>query len=135
MQGLKDLYDKVIDELCEFGKEDLTMDNLPVIDTLAHAGKNLRKILEMEEGGGTYSYEYFDKNPHTSVMGTMRGTYHGGTLHNKKEEAPQEETTGTALKNVGKGNNVTDGLRQLMNAAPPEMQGDINRLIKKLEHM
>ena len=47
MQGLKDLYDKVIDELCEFGKEDLTMDNLPVIDTLAHAGKNLRKILEM----------------------------------------------------------------------------------------
>lgn len=34
-----------------------------------------------------------------------------------------------------RGNNVTDGLRELMYAAPPEMQGEINRLIKKLDNM
>lgn len=33
------------------------------------------------------------------------------------------------------GNNVTDGLRELMYASPREMQGEIQRLIKKLENM
>jgi len=34
-----------------------------------------------------------------------------------------------------RGNNVTDGLRELMYAAPQEMQGEIQRLIKKLDNM
>ena len=33
------------------------------------------------------------------------------------------------------GNNVVDGLKELMYAAPQEMQGEIQRLIKKLDNM
>ena len=42
---------------------------------------------------------------------------------------------GMSNRGYSRGNNVTDGLRELMYAAPPEMQGEINRLIKKLDNM
>lgn len=46
-----------------------------------------------------------------------------------------EGNGGMSNRGYSRGNNVTDGLRELMYAAPPEMQGEINRLIKKLDNM
>lgn len=76
-EELNMLFEKLCEELCEYGQKDLTQDSLKTIDTLAHAGKNVLKVMEGCEGGG--SYAYYDEDPRTTAMGgSMRGSYNGG---------------------------------------------------------
>lgn len=149
MQELNNLFDKLCDELCEYGQKDLTQDSLKTIDTLAHAAKNVLKVMEGCEGGG--SYAYYDEDPRTTAMGgSMRGSYDNGSYRGSYRMSGKRDSMGrysregmgggnsNGMSNRGYsrgGNNVVDGLKELMYAAPAEMQGEINRLIKKLDNM
>lgn len=75
-------------------------------------------------GGGSYGGSYRmsgrrDSRGRYSREGGNGGSYEGGMSN----------------RGYSRGNNVTDGLRELMYAAPAEMQGEIQRLIKKLDNM
>ena len=142
-EEIKEIFEKLCDELCEYGQKDLTQDTLKTIDTLAHAGKNVLKIMEgceKMEGG---SYAYYDEDPRTAAMGgSMRGSYRMsgkrdsmGRYSRAGGDGSYDGNGGMSNRGYSRGNNVTDGLRELMYAAPPEMQGEINRLIKKLDNM
>ena len=140
-EELYDVYEKLCDELCEYGKQDLNMENLKTIDTLAHAGKNVKKLMECEEGG---SYAYYDEDPRNTALGSMRGSYRGSYRMSGKRDSMGRYSRENNSNNrsyegmsnrMSRSNNVTDGLRELMYAAPQEMQGEINRLIKKLDNM
>ena len=135
-EELYDLYEKICDELCDYGKQELSMENLKTIDTLAHAGKNVKKIMECEEGG---SYSYYDEDPRNTAMGSMRSNRGSYRMSGKRDSMGRysRENNGSygMSERMSRSNNVTDGLRELMYAAPPEMQGEINRLIKKLDNM
>lgn len=145
MQELNNLFDKLCDELCEYGQKDLTQDSLKTIDTLAHAAKNVLTVMEGCEGGG--SYAYYDEDPRTTAMGgSMRGSYDNGSyrgsyrMSGKRDSMGRYSREGMSREGMShggysRGNNVTDGLRELMYAAPQEMQGEIQRLIKKLDNM
>lgn len=147
MQELNNLFDKLCDELCEYGQKDLTQDSLKTIDTLAHAAKNVLKVMEGCEGGG--SYAYYDEDPRNTAMGGMRGSYDNGSYRGSYRMSGRRDSMGrysregmggnsNGMSNRGYsrgGNNVVDGLKELMYAAPAEMQGEINRLIKKLDNM
>lgn len=145
MQELNNLFEKLRDELCEYGQKDLTQDSLKTIDTLAHAAKNVLKVMEGCEGGG--SYAYYDEDPRNTAMGGMRGSYgmHGGSyrmsgrrdsMRRYSREGMGGNSNGMSNRGYSRGgNNVVDGLKELMYAAPAEMQGEINRLIKKLDNM
>ena len=66
MHNLYALKKRLIDELAEHGeKNDLNSSTLPEIDTLAHAAKNLCKIIECceedEMSGRSYGYEPMDR--------------------------------------------------------------------------
>lgn len=142
MQELNNLFDKLCDELCEYGQKDLTQDSLKTIDTLAHAAKNILKVMEGCEGGSG-SYAYYDEDPRTAAMGgSMRGSYGRGSyrMSGKRDSMGRYSREGMSREGMShggysRGNNVTDGLRELMYAAPQEMQGEIQRLIKKLDNM
>lgn len=150
------LFEKICDELCEYGQKELNMESLKVIDTLAHAGKNILKVMEgMEEGSSSAggSYGYYDEDPENTAMGSMRGSSRRGGSSRMSQrrdsmgrfsrgggggsyEGGGSNRGGSSRGGMSRGgNNVTDGLRELMYAAPPEMQGEINRLIKKLDNM
>lgn len=139
-EEMKMLFDKLCDELCEAGNKDLTQDSLKTIDTLAHAAKNVLKVMEGCDGG---SYAYYDEDPRTAAMGgSMRGSYNGGgsyggsyRMSGKRDSMGRYSREGMSRNGYSRGNNVTDGLRELMYAAPAEMQGEIQRLIKKLDNM
>ena len=50
MHRIKNLRDMLCDELCEYGeKESLTAQDLEIVDKLAHAAKNLDKIISGPE--------------------------------------------------------------------------------------
>lgn len=149
-EEMNTLFDKLCDELCECGQKELTQDSLKTIDTLAHAAKNILKVMEGCEGGG--SYMYYDEDPRTTAMGgSMRGSYGDGSyrgsyrMSGKRDSMGRYSREGMSREGMSRegmsrggysrGNNVTDGLRELMYAAPAEMQGEIQRLIKKLDNM
>ena len=141
-EELNMLFEKLCDELCEYGQKDLTQDSLKTIDTLAHAAKNVLKVMEGCEGGG--SYAYYDEDPRTTAMGgsmrgnSMRGSYRMSGKRDSRGRYSRDGSYDDGMSNRGYsrgGNNVVDGLKELMYAAPQEMQGEIQRLIKKLDNM
>ena len=104
MKELYDLKERLVDELKDYGKTELTSANLEKIDKLAHAAKNVCKIIEDSEG---YSGRYDDG---------MRGRSY------KRDEMGRYSR-----------NSLSDKLRELMDDAPDEhTRMEIKRLIDKM---
>ena len=60
MHGIYQLQDKLCEQLEEYGQGELTTATLEVIDKLAHATKNVDKIIEnYEEEQEEYSGDYY----------------------------------------------------------------------------
>ena len=58
MHRLYELKEQLIDELCEHGEKGLTKESLHEVDTLAHAAKNLCKVIASCEDD-KYSGRYY----------------------------------------------------------------------------
>ena len=56
MNELYELKDKLVEELENLNRKELTNSNLDMIDKLAHAAKNICKIIESDDG--EYSQRY-----------------------------------------------------------------------------
>ena len=69
MRELYDIKENLLKEMKAYAKKDVTASSLTMIDTLAHALKNIDKVIEKceEEEGGEYSNG-----------GSMRGSYDDG---------------------------------------------------------
>ena len=69
MRELYDIKENLLKEMKAYAKKDVTASSLTMIDTLAHALKNIDKVIEKceEEEGGEYSNG-----------GSMRGSYGDG---------------------------------------------------------
>ena len=76
MRELYELKEKLCKELKSYGdKRELTASSLAMIDTLAHALKNVNKVIENhEEEEGMYSSEGYPIRP-AHEGGYMRGSY------------------------------------------------------------
>lgn len=71
MHELYELKEKLCDELKDYGAKEVTASNLEVIDKLAHATKNIDKIIEGYEGDG-YSGRMYPDGMGGSYMGYAR---------------------------------------------------------------
>jgi len=76
MNKLYDLRDKLCDELTSFSDKGVSSGNLSTIDTLAHAIKNVDKIIEVEEDGGYSNRAYPD-----GMGGSYRHSYARGRMN------------------------------------------------------
>ena len=89
MKELYELRDKLCDELKSYGKKDMSTGSLDVVDKLAHAVKNIDKIIDAGEG---YSGRSRDSRGRYSRGGY---SYHSdmlGELRHLMNEAPNDET-------------------------------------------
>ena len=112
MNELHDLRKMLCDELKEYGKKELSAGSLATIDTLAHALKNLDKVIE-EDGYSGHYYPYED--------GVSRGY--------DRSYARGRDGMGRYSRS-----NLTDKLRELMAEAPDDRsRTEIKRLIDKME--
>ena len=86
MNELHELKDRLVDELKNYGRQELTASNLEKIDMLAHAAKNLCKIIESDDGySGRYSYR-------RDSMGRYSRDGLADKLHDLMKDAPDERT-------------------------------------------
>jgi len=76
MHKLYDLRDKLCDELSTFADKGVSSGNLATVDTLAHAIKNVDKIIEVDEMDGGYSNTYPD-----GMGGSYRRSYARGRMN------------------------------------------------------
>ena len=110
MHELTKLKEMLCDELKEYGdKGELTAGSLDVVDKLAHAVKNLDKIIEEDGYSGRYMPYYYDS----------------GRSYARRDSMGRYSRAGMA-----------DRLRDLMNDAPDERaREEIRKLADKMSAM
>lgn len=145
MHELYELKEKLLQELEEYGRKELSTGTLDVVDKLSHAIKNICKIIEMKEDeeysgtmmggmGGSYARG-------GNRGGSYRGSYEGrgGSYARGRGSNARRDSMGRYSSERGysrDGEDLADQLRDLMEDAPDEtIRKDIERLLRKVEQM
>ena len=92
MKELHDLKERLLDELKDYGKRDMTASNLGVIDTITHTIKNLCKIIEDEGYSGYYPHVYDGSYRNRDSMGRYSRTGLADKLKDLMADAPDDRT-------------------------------------------
>ena len=115
MHELNQLRDKLIDELKKYSSKDMNAAALEMVDKLAHAAKNVCKIVDdmgdYSEYGGAYGHMGYSNARYGRVKRDAMGRY---------------STTG----------DLANELRTIMSEVhEPSIRSDFERLIDKVERM
>lgn len=113
------------DELKEYGKKgELTAGSLSTVDTLAHALKNLDKVIEDEDGYSNH-YPYYGGSYDMGGRGSYRGSY-----------VRRRDSMGRYSGERGYSrSDLSDKLRDLIDEAPDDRtRQEIHRMVEKLEN-
>lgn len=146
MDRLYDLREMLCDELKEYGAHDsLDMEALEMVDKLAHALKNIDRVIEDSEGG--YS-EYSGYNSYNGREGRAgNGTYRGGSYargrgrNARRDSMGRYASSGRYYRNEGYSraeedmDSMVSELREMMQDLPPEKQTEVQKFIGKMESM
>jgi len=137
MHELYELKEKLMKELEEYGKQELTAGSLEVVDKLSHAVKNICKIIEayeMEEEGNSmrgnrYSYERMGGRYSYTDDGRIRGegSYARGRTGNVRRDSMGRYSRADGVEVL------VESVRDMMQELPQNLQMDAQRFIQKLE--
>lgn len=112
MKELYELKDRLVDELKDYSRKDLTGGSLDMIDKLAHATKNICKIIEDSDEGNS---GYYPRVGHVYDGRSFRNSYRRDSMGRYSREG------------------LADKLRDLMEDAPDDhTRMEIKRLIDKM---
>ena len=131
MHELYELKGMLCKELKEYGeKGELTAGSLETIDKLAHAMKNLDRVIEAYEDDGEYSGRSYPDGMGGSYA---RGRYsREGRSYARGRMNARRDSMGRYSRDDG----MVEELRDLMKDAPNEaIKRDIQRLVDKMEQM
>jgi len=140
MNELYELKEKLCRELKKYNNEEVTTNSLEVTDKLAHAIKNIDKIIEKyeEEEGGSYGYNSYEPmyrgNSNRGNRGnSYNNSYARGRGRNAKRDAMGRYSSDSGYSRHG---DVTEQLREMMMDAPnDEIRREYERVISRIESM
>lgn len=124
MDELYKLKDMLCEELEEIGgKGELTAGSLDTVDKLAHALKNIDKVIETKEDEG-YSGRYYD--------GSYRGSYARGRTNARRDSMGRYSRDGYSRA----AGDMADRMRSLAAEAPDDTtRREMERMASKMEQM
>lgn len=122
MKQLHDLKDRLCEELAAFSERDLNASNLEKIDTLAHATKNLGKIIEMKEE--EYSGEM-------SSRGSYDGSY-GDSSYRGRGRNAKRDSMGRYARD-GYSRDTAAELREMAMFLPANKREEMERIIMQMD--
>lgn len=125
MHELYELKEMLCKELEEMGgKGELTGGSLSTIDTLAHALKNVNKIIEAKEDEDGYSGRYYD--------GSYNRSYARGRTNARRDSMGRYSRDGYSRA----AGDMADRMRSLAAEAPDETtRREMERMASKMEQM
>ena len=131
MHEIYELKDMLCKELEKYGSKELTAGSLEVIDKLAHAVKNLGKIIEMDEEEYSGYYPYmggsYEDDSH------MGGSYARGRRSRTSMRDSRGRYSSRGYSRASE--DAVEQLRSIMEEVPEHMKSDVKRLITKMESM
>lgn len=148
MHELYELKEKLMKELEEYGKQELTAGSLEVVDKLSHSIKNICKIIEsyeMEEGqsmrggGNRYAYEGGQGGGNRYSREGNRYAYEGGGSYargrgrNAKRDSMGRYSAEGGYSRTDGVEELVENVREMMQELPQNLQMDAQKFIKKLE--
>lgn len=151
MHKLYELKDMLCEELEEYGSKDkLDVGGLDIVDKLAHAIKNIDKVIEAykEEMGG-YSEEdgYSGRYPYYYSMNDSydgNGSMNGNMSNRGGSYARGGRRGGRSYARNGRGgysraesdmNSMISELKGMMGDLPEDKQTEVRKFIEKIERM
>lgn len=141
MQALYDLKEMLCKELEEYGKKgELSAGTLEIVDKLAHATKNLDKIIEAYEEeeysnyGGSYNY---GGNMGGGMSGRGGSYRNGGSYARGRGRNARRDSMGRySSEGYSRTGELADQLRSLMDEAPDDRtRQEIQRIVTRMEQM
>lgn len=129
MHELYELKEMLCKKLEEYGRKgEITTSTLDVIDKLAHAVKNIGKVIEMDEEG-EYSGNYDSGRSYARGGNNMRG---GGGRSYARGRNAQRDSRGRYSGDIRE---MAMSLGEMMGDLPDELKGDAERFMRKLDAM
>ena len=126
MHELYELKDKLCNELKKYSDKEVTKESLEVIDTLAHATKNLDKIIEGYDEEESYGYNY------DGYSRGNRGSYGRGRGRNARRDNMGRYSN----DGYSRHGNTVEQLREMMMEAPnEEIRREYEKIISRMESM
>lgn len=133
MHDLYELKERLLKELEEYGKRgDLSASSLDMVDKLAHAAKNLCKVIEDMEGEeySNYGGSYYDGMVPRGGHSYRRGSYARG------RNARRDSMGRYSSDGYSRAGDLAEHVRELMRDAPDEQtRQEMERLASKLSMM
>ena len=132
MHELHELKEKLIRELADYGKNELSTGSLEIIDKLAHAAKNVCKLMEDGQSNRSYgrSYDGSNRSYDGAYDGSYDGSYDGESNRRGRGRYARRDSMGR-YADAG----LAKELKELMEDAPEDSKQDFKRLIQKIEMM
>ena len=140
MHKLYELKDMLCEELEEYGAKDkLDVGGLEIVDKLAHAVKNIDKIIEKyeeegysEDGGMSGMYPYY-----RSYEGGRDGgrSNRGNSYARGRGGNARRDSMGRYSRAEDDMQDMIMELREMMPDLPQEKQMEVKRFIQKIEQM
>lgn len=138
MHELYELKEMLCKELEEIGgKGELTAGSLETVDTLAHALKNVDKIIETKEESEGYSGNYSMNRSYARGGNYANRSYRNSYARGRGSNA-RRDSMGRYSSNDGysMADDMVSKLYEVMEDAPDEQtRKDIQRIITKMEQM
>lgn len=149
MHELYQLKEMLCKELEEYGsKGDLSAGSLEIVDKLAHALKNLDKIIETkeEESGEEYSGAMYRRGGSYRYDDGMMtgGSYRGGSYargdgrgrgSNARRDSMGRYSSRGYSRAEGDMAEIVEELKGMMSDLPEEKQREVQRFVEKVERM
>lgn len=135
MNELYELKEKLCKELKKYSSKDVSANSLDVVDKLAHAVKNIDKIIESYEGeNGSYDYNYRNYEGGRS----NRGSYNEGSYARGRGRNARRDNMGRYASEGGysRHGDMVETLREMMMDAPnEEIRREYEKIISHYESM
>ena len=151
MDKLYDLKQMLVEELEHQGEKQLTRESLEVIDKLAHAGKNVAKIIQLceEEEGGSFAGDgsYEGSMAGGSYRGSYAGPFSGGANGREGSYRRGMSRAGGSYRRDSMGRysreagysrdnkEFAEQLRKMGLNLPENFRGEIMRMADQMEQM
>lgn len=136
MKQLLELKERLCEELVAFSGRDLNTSNLEMIDKLAHATKNLGKIIEMKEEEEYSSRGSYGMSNRGSYGGSYEGSYEDGSFARGRGRNARRDSMGRYSRDgYSRDEEVIHEMRSIMNSLPSNKREDMERIIMKMEQM
>ena len=136
MHELYELKDKLMTELEEYGKQEMTAGSLEVIDKLSHAIKNICKIIESyedEEDGYSQRGRSYDDGMNVDGRSYRKSrdyrgrSYARGRVGNVRRDSMGRYSRADGIEEL------VENVRGMMGELPQNLQQDAQRFVQKLE--